>query len=106
MRQFIQQSFGLSQAQLADIRQLETICNQFEGLTMKFNWNTLQDRPPDQGNDFLLYAAGQLIGYLALYGFNYKEAEISAMTHPHYRRQGIFKQLLAAAATELRQRGV
>lgn len=106
MRQSVEQSFGLSQARLTDIRQLETICNQFEGLTMKFNWSTLQDRPPDQGNDFLLYAAGQLIGYLALYGFNYREAEISAMTHPDYRRRGIFKQLLAAAETELKQRGV
>lgn len=101
MGQHSVRSYGLNQAQLADIQQLETVCNQFEGLTMKLNWSTLQNRPPDHCNDFLWYADGQLVGYLALFGFNQSEAEVSAMTHPAYRRQGIFKQLLAAAKSEL-----
>jgi ribosomal protein S18 acetylase RimI-like enzyme len=106
MTQNPKKSYGLSEIHLAQIRRLETTCNQFEGLRMKLNWSTLQDRPKDQNNDFLWYADGQLVGYLALYAFNEREAEISALTHPAYRRQGIFKQLLAAAITELKSRGV
>jgi ribosomal protein S18 acetylase RimI-like enzyme len=106
MIQSLEKSYGLNETQLAQIRQLETTCNQFEGLSMKLNWSTLQDRPKDQNNDFLWYANGQLVGYLALYAFNQREAEITALTHPAYRRQGVFKQLLAAATTELKTRGV
>lgn len=106
MTQNLEKSYGLNEAQLARIQQLETTCNQFEGLAMKLNWSTLRDRPKDQSNDFLWYADGQLVGYLALYAFNQREAEISAMTHPVFRRRGIFKQLLAAAAAELKARSV
>jgi GNAT superfamily N-acetyltransferase len=73
---------------------------------MKLNWHTLAGRPTDQINDFLYYANDALVGYLALYGFNQHEVEVSAMTHPRYRRRGIFKQLLAAASLELQQRQI
>jgi len=102
----IELSFGLTEAQLADIRRLEAACNQFEGLTMKLNWSTLQDRPTDEVNDFLYYQNGRLLGYLALYAFNKKEVEISAMTQPDFRRKGIFSQLFEAARQELTQRKI
>jgi ribosomal protein S18 acetylase RimI-like enzyme len=102
----LEKSYGLNSLQLAGIRQLEALCNQFEALTMKLNWSTLESRPPDQINDYLVYQNEVLIGYLALYGFKKQEVEVSAMTHPHYRRQGIFKQLLVAAGQQLSQRGV
>lgn len=102
----LETSYGLNESQLADIQHLESACNQFEGLSMKLNWSALQDRPTDQCNDFLCYAGGQLVGYLALYGFNQREAEVSAMTHPAYRRRGTFRQLLAAAKAELKTRGL
>ena len=106
MKQHFEKSYGLNETQIADIQQLETACNQFEGLAMKLNWSMLQDRPKEQSSDFFYYADGQLVGYLALYGFNQREAEVSAMTHPEHRRQGIFKQLLAAANLELKKRHV
>jgi ribosomal protein S18 acetylase RimI-like enzyme len=106
MKQGLEKSYGLNQDKLAQIHQLELACNEFEGLTMKLNWNTLTDRPADQVNDFLYYVNDTVVAYLALYGFNQHEAEISAMTHPHYRRRGIFKQLLAAASLELQHREV
>lgn len=102
----LEPSYGLNPTQLAQIQQLEGVCNQFEALTMKLNWMTLHDRPKDQQNDFLAYADEQLVGYLALYGFNQREAEISGMIHPAYRRQGIFKQLVALANTELKARSI
>lgn len=106
MKQYLEKSYGLNLAQLAGIQHLETACNQYEGLAMKLNWNMLRDRQKDQNNDFLYYSHGRLVGYLALYGFNQREAEVSAMIHPEYRRRGIFKQLLAAAKLELKKRQV
>ncbi|MCP4410421.1 MAG: GNAT family N-acetyltransferase, partial [Gammaproteobacteria bacterium] len=52
------------------------------------------------------YEDDALIGYLALYAFNNKEAEVSTMVRPDYRRQGIFRQLLAAAGPEIKRRGI
>lgn len=106
MSQHLKKNAGLNQSQLAHIRQLEQICNQFEGLTMKLNWATLRSRPTDEVNDFLFYINDKPVGYLALYIFNKRQAEVSAMTHPDYRQRGIFKQLLAAAGSELDKRDI
>ena len=73
---------------------------------MKLNWGTLIHRPAGDINDFLYYDHAKLAGCLALYTFNGREAEVSAMTHPDYRRQGVFKHLLAAARSELQQRRI
>ncbi len=99
-------SYGLTATQLADIRRLADACNNFEGLTMKLNWSTLNNRPANELNDFFYYVDGRLVGYLALYIFNSREAEVSAMTHPDFRRRGIFTQLLAAARAEVTRRGI
>lgn len=96
----------LSPADLDDIRHLAGDCNQFEGLTMKLNWPSLQSRASQITNDFLMIEDRRLVGYLALYAFNRHEAEVSAMTHPAYRRQGIFNQLLAAARSTLAERQI
>ena len=104
MRYSLEKSYGLNQTRLNDIQQLETQCNQFEGLTMKLNWNTLRHRPKDQTNDFFYMVDDVAVGYLALYGFNTTEVEISAMTAPDFRRQGILKKLLIAARDEIRRR--
>lgn len=106
MNQQLKLSYGLTTAQLTQIRQLEAECNHFEKLKMRLNWLSLETRPVDQINDFLFYEGEWLVGYLALYAFNQKEVEVSAMTHPQWRRQGIFKQLLAAAKQELMARHI
>lgn len=96
----------LTRLDLQYIRHLAQECSRFEELTMKLNWKTLQSRPGTATDDFLMFVDGQLIGYLALYLFNKKESEVSAMTHPHYRRQGIFKQLLSEARQSLVERHI
>lgn len=106
MKRQLKPSYGLTSTQLGQIRQLEAECNQFEGLKMRLNWPSLESRPVEQVNDFLCYEGKRLVGYLALYGFNQKEVEVSAMTQPQRRRQGIFKQLLAAANRELAARNI
>jgi ribosomal protein S18 acetylase RimI-like enzyme len=106
MNERLQKSAGLGERQLAEIRRLEGACNEYEGLTMKLNWDLLRNRPQQLVNDFLYYRDGELTAYLALYTFNGCEAEVSAMTHPQQRRQGIFTRLLTAAAEELQKRTV
>ncbi len=97
---------GLSAAQLEQIAQLASQCNQAEGLMMKLNWGRLHNRPPDELNDFLVYANHQLAGFLALYIFNRREAEVSAMVDPQQRRRGIFTRMLAEARREVQRRNI
>ncbi len=96
----------LTQADFAEIRQLEQRCNTYEGLDIKLNWSILEQRPTDQTNDFLFYEDGELVGFLPLYSFNSSEAEISGMVHPAYRRRGIFTALYQEAQAECQRRGL
>jgi ribosomal protein S18 acetylase RimI-like enzyme len=97
---------GLTQVELSEIEVLAALCNSYEGLELKLNWNILRNRPAHETNDFLYYDNRQLVGYLALFSFNSKEAEIGGMVHPDYRRRGIFTTLLSAAKDECQQRRV
>ena len=95
---------GLSEVDLTEIAQLAHICNSCEGLDIKLNWSILRERLTNEVNDLLYYQQGHLVGYLAIYAFNTREAEISGMIHPDYRRQGIFSMLLREASEACRQR--
>lgn len=97
---------GLLAREIREIRRLAHLCNQHEGLDIKVVWSLLRDRPADQLNDFLYYADGELVGFLALFIFNAHEAEVSGMVHPAYRRRGIFSALFGAARQECRRRGL
>jgi ribosomal protein S18 acetylase RimI-like enzyme len=95
---------GLTQTELAEIEHLAQLCNTYDGLDLKLNWNTLRSRPQDATNDFLYYEDGLLVAFLGLYAFNSREAEVSGMVHPAYRRRGIFSALFDAAVEECRSR--
>ncbi|GAC1400788.1 MAG: GNAT family N-acetyltransferase [Ktedonobacteraceae bacterium] len=97
---------GLSQIELAEIEALAAICETYEHLHMKLNWNTLSSRPKDQTNDFLYYDGGVLVGFLAFFSFNLLEGEVSGMVHPEYRRKGIFTQLFTVARAECQLRNI
>lgn len=95
---------GLTSEELAEIQQLAHLCNAFEGLDLKLNWDTLRTRPRNITNDFLYYKNGQLVGFLAIFSFNSQEGEISGMVHPDHRRRGIFTALFEAAKAECQHR--
>lgn len=97
---------GFDAAELSEIKHLAELCNQYDEIDLKLNWNILQKRPQDQINDFLYYVDGQLVGFLALFAFNQLEGEVSGMVHPEHRRRGIFSQLFEAACQEGRSRGL
>lgn len=90
---------NLTDADFAQIRDLESICNQTEKINVKLNWSLMKLREPDKPSDFCFYEQGQLVGYMPLDGFG-DQFEITAIVHPAHRRQGIFKQLFAAARQE------
>lgn len=97
---------GLIPQELTDIEQLAALCNEHDGIELKLNYDTLRKRPADSTNDFLYYEKGQLVGFFPLFVFNSREAEVSGMVHPEYRRKGIFSLLLEAGLAELKKRNI
>lgn len=102
----ITKSSRLYKNELASIKKLHDLSSAQDKFKPKFYWNILQDRQTQEFNDFLYYIDGNLVGYLALFTFKPDEAELSAMVHPKYRRQQIFKNLLDEAALELNKRRI
>jgi len=97
---------GLTPTEFAEIETLAALCEAYEHLHMKLNWDTLRSRPKDQTNDFLYYQNGVLVGFLAFFSFNSLEGEVSGMVHPQYRRKGIFTQLFTVAREECQRRNI
>lgn len=97
---------GLSGEDLSQIKELESICNSYEDLTMKLYWRKLMRRQSDEANDLLYFDGSRLVGYLGIHSFNSEEVEICGMTHPEYRSKGIFRRLVRVAAAECRRRDV
>lgn len=56
-------------------------------------------------NEYLYYAGGVLVSYLGVSSFGGNVYELNGMTHPEYRRKGLFKKLLSLALQELKNNG-
>ena len=97
---------GLNEQELAEIRQLAEICDQYEHLRTRLSWKGLAQYAGPENNNFLYYQDNQLVGYLWISTYGGDERELVGMVHPQYRRRGIFSQLLQAAQKEWEQRGV
>lgn len=55
---------------------------------------------------YLCHEEGKLIGFLTIFMPTRQEAEIMAVTHPQYQKQGVFSVLLKCAKEELRKNQV
>ena len=96
----------LTEAELAEIKQLIDICNSYEGLHMRIFWDMLQSRPGIEVNDFLYYEDGILAGYVFLDSWGMDQREMTGMVRPEYRRKGIFRTLFQAAREECASLGI
>ncbi len=63
-------------------------------------------RKEGENSSFLFYRDDQLVSMINLFAPGREEGEITAVTHPGFRRQGCFRQLLEETRRELKQRGI
>ena len=96
----------LSIDDVSAIQRLAAICEEYEHTRLRISWGMLQTRPGDFPLDFLYYADGEIVGYIALDDGSVETKELFGMVHPAYRRQGIFQHLFRAALDACRSRGV
>jgi ribosomal protein S18 acetylase RimI-like enzyme len=97
---------GLTDVEVAEIEQLARVCNTYENLSMRVDWIKLRSPLSSVANDFLYYADGVLVGYLALDRHGTQEKELTGMVHPDQRHKGIFFALLGAARQDCVRRGI
>lgn len=92
--------------ELDHIRGLAAVCNGFEQINLKLNFDMLEKRPGTDTNDFFCYDCGKLVGYGGLHVFHQGEAEATGMVHPDYRGKGIFRHLQWLMEEECRLRKI
>jgi ribosomal protein S18 acetylase RimI-like enzyme len=95
----------LTDADLAEIQQLASICTNHDQIDLRINWDALKWRTGDKANDFLYFRDDMLIGFFSMDGLGSDEAEGTGMVHPNFRRQGVFRTLAGAAQEECRSNG-
>jgi len=94
----------LSDIQIRDINNLVSLCNRHDCLQYSFDPNDNFKKEADI-NHFLLYDADKLLSVVILFTPR-NEAEVSAFTHPEFRKKGLFSYLLSEAAAELSRRRI
>lgn len=87
----------LSKDQKKEIEELQKICNDIENLESKVFLSNEINFDKTLPCFFLAYEDDKLISFLTTFIPQKQEAEISAFTHPDYRRQGHFYELLEKA---------
>jgi ribosomal protein S18 acetylase RimI-like enzyme len=100
----------ITHTQFAEINRLEAICHSQDGTNLKLETDYRLHRPKSaepgikELNEFLYYADGELVSYLGIASFGGNAAELNGMTHPDYRRKGIFTRLCGLALEECGKR--
>lgn len=78
---------------LKDIEELQLRCEQYEGISLKLNWDMLRLPPQAGGAEWLVtYEEDQLAGFIGLYAIG-GDMEVCGMVRPGFRRRGIFTSL-------------
>jgi ribosomal protein S18 acetylase RimI-like enzyme len=96
---------GLGAEELAEAREMGTMCEARDGIDLRVSWEALAEGVAEPAHSFLAYRDGVLAGFLMLYGIGEPEAEGTGVVKPEYRRQGIFGELVDAAKDAGREQG-
>jgi ribosomal protein S18 acetylase RimI-like enzyme len=95
---------GLSASALQAIAELERRTIAADGGRLKLEWTSLRSRPTDQVNDLLWWDGGELRGFIGIYCFDGRNAELAGMVDPYFRRNGIGSHLLDRANALCKER--
>lgn len=95
----------LTEQDLSDIRKLQDICYAYDKVNLKLELEYRRELEKASSglehiDEFLYYADGKLVSYLSISCFGGHIAEITGMTHPDWRRRGIFRRLFLLAKAE------
>lgn len=96
----------LTEAEAQQVAALAAYCNKHDGIDLKVEQEWLLNRASDRPRDVLLRGEqNEVLGFIQLFSVVQQVAELNGFVHPDYRRQGHFRQMLRAVATELEVRG-
>ncbi|KAA1181753.1 MULTISPECIES: GNAT family N-acetyltransferase [Paenibacillus] len=91
---------------LRNIEELQERCEQYDGISLKLNWDMLRQPSSVGDTEWLVtYEDDLLVGFLGLYGFG-SDMEVCGMVRPGYRRRGIFTSLWNRAQTIIKRGNV
>ncbi len=93
-----------------ELKELETLCIEQDKVSLKLElyYRLNQSKSTEMGmskvNEFLYYINGRLVSYLGISSFSANIAEINGMTHPEFRKYGLFRKLFQHAMEECHKR--
>ncbi|MDF2904851.1 MAG: acetyltransferase [Herbinix sp.] len=100
----------ITQAEYNQVNQLMELCCKQDNINLKLELDyklhlsslaaNNNDKRTDHKREFLYYVEDKLVSYLGISCFDGATGELCGMTHPLYRKQGIFHRLLALAHNE------
>lgn len=101
----------ITETESEEINRLEALCHSHDGTNLKLETDYRLHRPkhPEHSmrelDEFLYYADGMLVAYLGIASFGGSNiAELNGMTHPDYRKKGLFARLCRLALEECGKR--
>lgn len=100
----------ISEKEYKEITQLGEICSKSDIINLKLELDYKMNVPKESGiglkkiNEYLYYVGDDLVAYLGISSFGGNNAEINGMTHPDFRREGIFSKIFEFAIEECRKR--
>jgi ribosomal protein S18 acetylase RimI-like enzyme len=89
--------------QITEIRKLYELARAADDCAIKIYWDILHKRGGNYISDYFFYREQQLVTVLNLYRFKPDLVEITALTHPEFRKQGHFRILFQEALQELKR---
>ncbi len=96
----------LTEKELEDVYALQNICKREDNVNLKLELDYRRglNKTVTPGlkdiDEFLYYADGKLVAYLSISCFGGNIGEITGMTHPEWRRNGLFNRLYQLARNE------
>lgn len=110
LNQYICVKEYISEKDYKDIYELEEICSSKDNTNLKLelDYRINVCRHSEIGlkniNEFFYYIEDDLVSYIGISSFGNNIGEINGMTHPDWRRKGLFKRLFTLAMEECKKR--